>query len=77
MLKLQIRSIAKNEALQIEKEDIQMCSKLVITLEIIKKSILKINSKKKINILTHCNAGWLATVIRNALHQYIKLIDTE
>ena len=56
--------IAKNEALQIEKEDIQMCSNIGDNgLEIIKKIYSKKSTpKKKINILTHCNAGWLATV---------------
>ena len=58
-------SIAKNEALKIEKEDIQMCSNIGDNgLEIIKKIYSKKQStpKKRVNILTHCNAGWLATV---------------
>ena len=55
---------AIKEAKDIEKEDIMMCSSIGdYGMELIK----KIKSEKGItnrplNILTHCNAGWLATV---------------
>ena len=53
---------AKKEAKLIENEDINMCEKIGDNgLEIIKKIALN-NKSQKINILTHCNAGWLATV---------------
>ena len=57
---------AMREALVIEKEDIQMCSSigdngLKIIKEIYQNKSMK-NGEKVINILTHCNAGWLATV---------------
>ena len=59
-------NVAMKEACIIEKEDIEMCSLigdngLKIIQEIYDKKIIK-NEKKVINILTHCNAGWLATV---------------
>tara|TARA_B100001109_G_C18810667_1_gene449553 strand:- start:446 stop:1228 length:783 start_codon:yes stop_codon:yes gene_type:complete len=59
---------AINEAKLIEAEDVQMCSKIGDNgLKVIKEIYERKNygndfESKKINILTHCNAGWLATV---------------
>ena len=57
---------AMEEAIAIEKEDIQMCSAIGDNgLQIIKEIYLRkkeSHPEKKVNILTHCNAGWLATV---------------
>jgi methylthioribose-1-phosphate isomerase len=56
-----ILDIAINEAKEICEEDIKFCENIGLNgLEIIK----KIYDKKKdtVNILTHCNAGWLATI---------------
>ena len=53
--------IALNEAKSISEEDIKFCKNIGLNgLKIIE----KISSKKKdtVNILTHCNAGWLATI---------------
>ena len=57
---------ALKEAQMIEKEDITMCSSignygLKILQDIEKKKEFE-GKDKTINILTHCNAGWLATV---------------
>ena len=57
----QILSIALNEAKKICNEDEKFCENIGINgLKIIE----EIYSKKKdtVNILTHCNAGWLATI---------------
>ncbi len=57
----QILSIALNEAKEICDEDEKFCEKIGINgLKIIE----EIYNKKKgtVNILTHCNAGWLATI---------------
>ncbi len=57
----QILSIALNEAKEICDEDEKFCENIVINgLKIID----EIYNKKKdtVNILTHCNAGWLATI---------------
>ncbi len=57
----QILSIALNEAKEICNEDEKFCENIGINgLKIIE----KIYNKKKdtVNILTHCNAGWLATI---------------
>ena len=51
-----------NEALKICKEDIENCKKIARNGYKIIKEIMKKNKKNKINILTHCNAGWLATI---------------
>ena len=54
--------LALREAQLIEKEDIKMCSSIG---DFGLKILLDISKKKEnetINILTHCNAGWLATV---------------
>ncbi len=59
-------AVARNEAQMIEKEDIEMCSNIGENgLKVIKDIYEKKDSysnNKVINILTHCNAGWLATV---------------
>jgi len=55
-------SIAQEEAKLIEQEDINMCENIGINgLDLIQK-IAKQKDNNEINILTHCNAGWLATV---------------
>ena len=56
-----ILEIAINEAQKICEEDIKFCEKIGLNgLKIIE----EIYNKKKdtVNILTHCNAGWLATI---------------
>ncbi len=56
-----ILEIAKNEAKEICEEDISFCKNIGLNgLKIIE----EIYNKKKdtVNILTHCNAGWLATI---------------
>jgi methylthioribose-1-phosphate isomerase len=56
-----ILDIALNEAKEICEEDVKFCENIGLNgLKIIE----EIYSKKKdtINILTHCNAGWLATI---------------
>ena len=58
--------VAMEEAIAIEKEDIKMCSAigengLQIINEIYKRK-KESQSETRVNILTHCNAGWLATV---------------
>ena len=54
------------EAKDIEKEDKEMCSKIGEYGKSIIENIYEKNNIKSrnlpINILTHCNAGWLATV---------------
>ena len=57
----QILKIALNEAKEICEEDIKFCQNIGLNgLKIIE----EIYNKKKdtVNILTHCNAGWLATI---------------
>ena len=57
----QLLSIALNEAKEICDEDEKFCENIGINgLKVIE----KIYNKKKdtVNILTHCNAGWLATI---------------
>ncbi len=57
----QILNIALNEAKEICEEDIKFCENIGLNgLKIIE----EIYNKKKdtVNILTHCNAGWLATI---------------
>jgi len=57
----EILSIALNEAKEICEEDIKFCENIGLNgLKIIE----EIYNKKKdtVNILTHCNAGWLATI---------------
>ncbi len=66
-LPLEIRAeAAKKEAQQIAEEDVLMCKAIgdygyLILKEIFHKSSIK-ESGRQLNILTHCNAGWLATV---------------
>jgi len=57
----QILTIALNEAKEICEEDIKFCEKIGLNGF---KIIEEIYNKKKdtVNILTHCNAGWLATI---------------
>jgi len=57
----EILKIALNEAKEICEEDVKFCENIGINgLKIIE----EIYNKKKgtVNILTHCNAGWLATI---------------
>ena len=57
----EILNIAINEAKEICEEDVKFCENIGLNgLKIIE----KIYNKKKdtVNILTHCNAGWLATI---------------
>ena len=57
----QILNIALNEAKEICEEDVKFCENIGLNgLKIIE----EIHNKKKdtVNILTHCNAGWLATI---------------
>jgi len=57
----EILNIAINEAKEICEEDVQFCKNIGLNgLKIIE----EIYNKKKdtVNILTHCNAGWLATI---------------
>ena len=57
----EILNIALNEAKEICEEDVQFCENIGLNgLKIIE----AIYNKKKdtVNILTHCNAGWLATI---------------
>ena len=57
----QILDIALNEAKEICDEDEKFCENIGINgLKIIEEIYNK--TKKKVNILTHCNAGWLATI---------------
>ncbi|MAH52259.1 MAG: S-methyl-5-thioribose-1-phosphate isomerase [Candidatus Pelagibacter sp.] len=57
----EILNLALNEAKEICEEDVKFCENIGLNgLKIIE----EIYSKKKdtVNILTHCNAGWLATI---------------
>ena len=57
----QILDIALNEAKEICDEDEKFCENIGLNgLKIIEEIYNK--TKKKVNILTHCNAGWLATI---------------
>jgi methylthioribose-1-phosphate isomerase len=54
-------NVALNEAKEICDEDVKFCENIGLNgLKIIEKIYNKKNDK--INILTHCNAGWLATI---------------
>ncbi len=56
-----ILEIALNEAKEICEEDIKFCENIGLNgLKIIEEIYSK--TKKTVNILTHCNAGWLATI---------------
>ncbi len=57
--------VAQIEAREIEKEDINMCSLIGDNGKNVLEEISKNkqhNNDQTLNILTHCNAGWLATV---------------
>ena len=57
----EILNIALNEAKKICEQDIQFCKNIGINgLKIIEEIYKKKNDT--VNILTHCNAGWLATI---------------
>ena len=57
----QILNIALNESKEICEEDINFCENIGLNgLKIIEEIYKK--KKDKVNILTHCNAGWLATI---------------
>ena len=57
----EILKIAINEAHAICEEDISFCKNIGLNgLKIIEEIYKK--KKDTINILTHCNAGWLATI---------------
>ena len=54
---------AMNLAHDIAEEDVAMNLKIgMYTLDLIKKLVVKKPNGAPVNILTHCNAGWLATV---------------
>ena len=56
-----ILEIAINEAKEICEEDVNFCKQIGLNgLKIIEDIYYK--KKDKVNILTHCNAGWLATI---------------
>ena len=56
-----ILEIAKNEAKEICEQDVKFCENIGLNgLKIIEEIYKKKNST--VNILTHCNAGWLATI---------------
>ena len=56
-----ILEIAINEAKEICEEDVKFCENIGLNgLKIIEEIYDK--KKDKVNILTHCNAGWLATI---------------
>jgi methylthioribose-1-phosphate isomerase len=56
-----ILELAKNEAKEICDEDIKFCENIGLNgLKIIEEIYNK--KKETVNILTHCNAGWLATI---------------
>ena len=56
-----ILEIAINEAKEICEEDVNFCKQIGLNgLKIIEDIYKK--KKDKVNILTHCNAGWLATI---------------
>jgi len=57
----QILNIALNEAKEICEEDVKFCENIGLNgLKIIEEIYKK--KKDTVNILTHCNAGWLATI---------------
>ena len=57
----EILKIALDEAKAIVEEDVNFCKNIGLNgLKIIEKIALK--KKDVVNILTHCNAGWLATI---------------
>ena len=55
-------NISKKIAEEISSNDIKSCKKIAINGLKIIRDIKKKKKNKTVNILTHCNAGWLATV---------------
>jgi methylthioribose-1-phosphate isomerase len=55
-------TIALAEAIQICNEDERICSEIGNHGLTVFESILSQKKENKLNVLTHCNAGWLATV---------------
>ena len=54
---------AYNEAAAIANQDVEVCSRLgEFGQELIEQRWHKVGGSRPVNILTHCNAGWLATV---------------
>jgi methylthioribose-1-phosphate isomerase len=59
----QRRDLAFAEAARIADEDVEVCSRIGdFGLDLIRDSWLRHGKARPVNILTHCNAGWLATV---------------
>ncbi|KGG00291.1 MULTISPECIES: S-methyl-5-thioribose-1-phosphate isomerase [Prochlorococcus] len=54
--------IARKEATKIKLEDINMCSLIGDNGLRLIQDLVSRKNEKTINVLTHCNAGWLATV---------------
>lgn len=52
----------KNNANKLAEEDIQFCKDIGIHGVKLIQDLHKKNSSRAVNILTHCNAGWLATI---------------
>ena len=57
----EIFNIALNEAKKICEEDVQFCKNIGLNGLKIIEAIYK-KKKRTVNVLTHCNAGWLATI---------------
>ena len=57
----EIFNIALNEAKKICEEDVQFCKNIGLNGLKIIEAIYK-KKKSTVNVLTHCNAGWLATI---------------
>ncbi|BAQ62279.1 methylthioribose-1-phosphate isomerase [Geminocystis sp. NIES-3708] len=55
-------NIALQKANEIKKEDIEICFKIGEYGLFLIKKIAESKQGKTVNILTHCNAGWLATI---------------
>jgi len=59
----ELLKVALEEAKAICEEDVKFCENIGLNgLKIIEEIYNKKKDKDKVNILTHCNAGWLATV---------------
>ena len=56
------KNVAYKRATDICNEDIDICSNIGEHGSLLIKDIYDKNNNKTVNILTHCNAGWLATV---------------
>ena len=57
-----IRSAARDEAEKIADEDVEICRNIGINGLGLIKTISEKKNGAPVNVLTHCNAGWLATV---------------